>query len=113
MYLPTYLTLLSSAEQTLATSYRQVAGGHTGESEVVYPCETFAHRCTERAAALAPLITRYKDQRPAERDRLHPPGLVTARHGPIGLLRDLQDLYQLASLVEVTWTLVGQAATAH
>lgn len=28
----------------------------------------------------------------------------------MGLLRDLQDLYQLANLIEVTWTLVGQAA---
>jgi hypothetical protein len=27
------------------------------------------------------------------------------------MLRDLQDLYQLANLVDITWTVVGQAAS--
>ena len=30
----------------------------------------------------------------------------------MGLLRDLQDLYLLASMVDVTWTMVKQAASA-
>lgn len=41
---------------------------------------------------------------------MHPSGLTSPRSGPVGLLRDLQDLYQLANLVGITWTLVGQAA---
>lgn len=110
MHLPTYLTLLSSAEQTLAGSYLKVAGGHADEADVHYTCEDFARQCTGHAEALAPTVSRYADRRQAEPDRLHPPGLAAARGGPIGLLRDLQDLYQLASLVEITWTLVGQAA---
>jgi hypothetical protein len=39
-----------------------------------------------------------------------PAGLTTVRGGPVGLLRDLQDLYQLDNLVDSTWMLVGQAA---
>lgn len=110
MHLPIYLTLLSSAEQTLAGSYRQVAGGHADDADVRYTCEDFARRCAGHAEALDPIISRYRDRRQAEPDRLHPAGLAAARGGAIGLLRDLQDLYQLASLVEITWTLVGQAA---
>lgn len=32
------------------------------------------------------------------------------RSGPVGLIRDLQDLYLLANLVDVTWMMVKQAA---
>lgn len=34
------------------------------------------------------------------------------RSGPVGLLRDLQDLYLLASFVAITWDLVEQAGQA-
>ncbi|TCC49104.1 hypothetical protein E0H75_21455 [Kribbella capetownensis] len=33
-----------------------------------------------------------------------------SRSGAVGLLRDLQDLYTLASFVDTTWTVVKQAA---
>lgn len=110
MHLPAYLTLLSSAGQTQANSYRQVAVGHAGEPDVRYICEDFARQCAAHAEALAPIVVRYADRRQDEPDRLHPAGLTSPRSGPAGLLRDLQDLYQLASLVEITWILVGQAA---
>ena len=45
-----------------------------------------------------------------EPERLHADGLSETRSGPVGLLRDLQDLYLLASLVDITWTAVKQAA---
>lgn len=110
MHLPTYLSFLAAAEQRLAASYRQVAGGHPHEPEVAYPCRHFEFRCTAHTEALAPVISRYADLGPVEPDRLSPPGLVAASHGAIGLLRNLQDLYQLATLVDSTWSLVGQAA---
>jgi len=44
-----------------------------------------------------------------EPERLHADGLSETRKGPLGLLRDLQDLYLLASLVDITWTMVKQA----
>jgi hypothetical protein len=77
---------------------------------VHYTCGGFARTCDAHAAALAPLRERYAAYAEAEPDRLHAPGLTQARSGPIGLLRDLQDLYQLATLVASTWTLIGQAA---
>jgi hypothetical protein len=32
------------------------------------------------------------------------------RSGPVGLLRDLQDLHVLATLVQTTWTVIAQGA---
>ncbi|TSD98121.1 hypothetical protein FOS14_14125 [Skermania sp. ID1734] len=108
MYLSAYLTLLQSAEEALAESYRQVAQGHRLEADVHYICTTFARQCDERRAALTPVVERYGHA--GEPERLHPDGLSETRAGLIGLLRDLQDVYQLANLVDITWTLTGQAA---
>jgi hypothetical protein len=109
MHLATYLRLLHTAEGTLGDSYRVAADGHRADADVHYTCRRFAADCSGHAEALRPTIDRY-EHRELEPERLHPPGLATARNGPVGLLRDLQDLYQLASLVEITWTLIGQAA---
>ena len=86
MHLPAYLTLLSSAGQTQANSYRQVAVGHAGEPDVRYICEDFARQCAAHAEALAPIVVRYADRRQDEPDRLHPAGLTSPRSGPAGLL---------------------------
>jgi hypothetical protein len=110
MHLPTYLTLLSTAELALATSYRRVADGHAEEADVRYTCAHFDRHCTQHAQTLVPILQRYQDRRQAEPDRLSPLAMSAARSGPIGLLRDLQDLYQSAHLVDITWVLVGQAA---
>ncbi len=110
MYFSTYLTLLQSAGNTLAESYRQVAIGHQVDSDVYYMCLAFARQCDAHSAALMPTVERYAHVAEPEPERLHPLGLTAARVGPIGLLRDLQDLYQLANLVDITWTLTGQAA---
>jgi hypothetical protein len=55
-------------------------------------------------------VARYGEHREQEPERLHAAALDGTRTGPVGLLRDLQDLYLLASLTELTWTVVGQAA---
>ncbi|OHV06557.1 hypothetical protein BKN37_01640 [Mycobacterium talmoniae] len=110
MYLTTYLTLLHGAENMLAESYRQVASGHQLDFDVYYMCQSFARECDAHGSALVASVERYAHVVEPEPERLHPKGLTATRGGPVGLLRDLQDLYQLANLVDITWTLVGQAA---
>jgi hypothetical protein len=111
MTLPVYLGLLAEAERTLAGSFRQVADGHGQEPDVHVTCVTLADQCDAHRAALAPFADRYGGGRPDdEPERLHAQGLAGVRTGPVGLLRDLQDLYLLVSFVEITWTVVGQAA---
>ncbi|MFC8303294.1 hypothetical protein ACFUCV_06365 [Specibacter sp. NPDC057265] len=111
MKLPVYLGLLHRSEGTLAASFRQVAEGHGHEPDVHFLCLTLAAQCDAHQKALAPIIARYGETRDEdEPERLHAQGLAETRSGPVGLLRDLQDLYLLASLVDITWTMVKQAA---
>lgn len=110
MHLSTYIGLLETGERTLAASFRQVARGHAAEADVHHTCLQLAARCDEHIGELAPVVERYGDAPAGEPERLHAEGLSQTRSGPLGLLRDLQDLYLLASYVDITWTLVGQAA---
>lgn len=110
MLLPVYLGLLHRAEQSLAESFRQVAEGHAAEPDVFHLCHTLAAQCEQHAEALRPVIDRYGEaDTEDEPERLHAEALPSTRSGPVGLLRDLQDVYVLASLVDITWTMIRQA----
>jgi hypothetical protein len=113
MNLDIYLGMLRQAEQTLAESFRHVADGHGAEPDVHFLCHTLAGQCEHHRELLLPVVQRYgEDRSDNEPERLHAQGLSETRSGPVGLLRDLQDLYLLASLVDVTWTMVKQAGSA-
>jgi hypothetical protein len=111
--LPVYLTLLAESESTLASSLRLVAEGHSDEPDVHSLCSTLAGQCDRHRERLEPIIQRIgrapEDEEP---ERLRADALEKTRSGPVGLLRDLQDLYLLASLTDVTWVMVKQAAQA-
>ncbi len=109
MHLATYLGMLHRGEQTLAESYRQVAEGHPDEPDVVHICALLADECDEHVRRLGPIVERYGEEPSGEPERLHAVGLSETRTGPLGLLRDLHDLYLLVSFVDLTWILVGQA----
>jgi hypothetical protein len=110
MHLATYLGLLDTSLRTLAESFRQVGHGHGDEPDVFQTCLLLAGRIDRQVQALAPVVMRYGEDREEEPERLHATGLESTRSGAVGLLRDLQDLYMLASLTDITWTVVGQAA---
>lgn len=112
MLLSVYLGLLHRAEQALAESFRQVAEGHGPEPDVFHLCHTLAQQCDAHAEALGPIVERYGEEKADEPDRLHAEALAETRSGPLGLLRDLQDLYVLGTLVQGTWLMVQQAALA-
>jgi hypothetical protein len=110
MHLSSYLGLLETGCATLAKSYRQVAEGHTAEADVKRMCEQFAGQCDHHEQLLRPFTERYGSHPSGEPERLHADGLSKTRTGGLGLLRDLHDLYLLASYLDMAWTLVGQAA---
>jgi hypothetical protein len=113
MNLATYLGLLHKAEQTLADAFRQVSDGHAAEPDIHFLCETLAKQCDSHVEALRPIVDRYGEQaRDNEPKRLHAESLGKTRSGPVGLLRDLQDVHMLATFVESTWTLISQAGAA-
>ncbi|GAA3929202.1 hypothetical protein GCM10023085_08220 [Actinomadura viridis] len=110
MHLSTYVGLLHTSLRTLADAFRQVGDGHAEEPDVHHICHVLATGIDGHVDRLAPIVERYGEHREEEPERLHAAGLDSTRSGPVGLLRDLQDLYMLASLTDITWTAVGQAA---
>lgn len=113
MNLKIYLGMLHQAEHTLAASFREVAAGHGTEPDVHFLCHTLAGQCDHHEEPLLPVVQRYgEDTSDNEPERLHAQGLSQTRGGPVGLVRDLRDLYLLASLVDVTWAMVKQAGSA-
>lgn len=110
MHLGHYLTLLRRAEADLASALRAVAQAHRDEADVFYLGRRLARQCDDHAALLEPLEARYAAKDPPEQllaDRFAGP-----RSGPLGLLRDLHDLYVIAAECDLCWTLVGQSARA-
>jgi hypothetical protein len=114
MHLVTYLGLAHRAERTFADSLRTVGEGHAQHPDVLFTCQALAKMSDEHVRRLTPILDRYGEQRHGadvdEPERLHADGLAEVRSGPVGLLRDLQDLHVLGTLVQTTWTVIRQAA---
>jgi len=110
-HLATYVTLADHSEKTLAQSLRAVAEGHANQADVFHICHTLAGWSDQHCEVLAPAVKRYDDQNDVdEPERLRAHALTASRNGEIGLLRDLQDLHLLATLVHSTWTVITQGA---
>jgi hypothetical protein len=110
-HLATYVGLADHSEQVLADSYRAVADGHADVADVHHLCLTLAGMCDEHRERLAPAVERYGEEDDLdEPERLRADALPHAREGEIGLLRDLQDLHLLATLVKSTWVVIAQGA---
>src|SRR5215218_639157 len=112
MHLANYLGLLHQAELELAKAFVEVAKAHGHEPDVHVLCLRFAEQGAGHAEALAPFVDRYGEDKPAEPERLHSELFGGTRSGGLGLLRDLHDLYLMATECEVTWALVGAGRTA-
>ncbi|MBP2705817.1 hypothetical protein JOL79_18540 [Microbispora sp. RL4-1S] len=111
MQLAHYLGLLHRSQSELAEAFRAIRRGHPREPDLSGVCERLAAQCHDQAYRLEPFLRRYAVDAAAEQpERLHVPLFSGARSGGLGLLRDLHDLYLLATECEVSWTLIGQAA---
>ena len=110
MQLAHELRSLHSAEGSLAAALRAVGDGHAQEIDIHHIADALAQQCDARADRLGPFADRYGDEEPSELDEPHRDLFGGVRSGPLGLLRDLNDLYLMACECELAWTLVGQAA---
>lgn len=110
MHLSHYLALMQKAETALADAFGGVAAAHADEADIQHICQRLAKQCAENARRLEPFAARYGENAPEEPERLHAQLFTGTRTGPLGLLRDLQDLYLMACQSDICWTLIGQAA---
>lgn len=109
-HLATYVGLVDHGEQALADSLRAVAQGHAHVADVFHTCHTLADMCDDHRHRLASVVERYGEQDVTEPARLRAQTMSETREGEVGLLRDLQDLHLLATLVQSTWTVITQGA---
>lgn len=110
MQLTKYLGLLRDAEAALSRAFEQVAAQHGDEPDVEHLCSVLSRQAGAHVKALDPVVARYGEQDDSEAERLAAAEFNGSRGGGAGLLRDLHDLYTLASFVDITWTVIGQAA---
>ena len=110
MHLAHYLAMLERAERNLGGAFREVGEGHAEEVDVFHLTRQLAQQCADHAEALERFRERYREQAPAEPDRLHTDIFGGVRQGSLGLLRDLHDLYLMATECDILWTLVAQGA---
>ena len=109
--LAVYVGLIEHTETILAQGLRDFARAHQAEGELAATADLLASWSEQHVRRLAPIRSRYGDEPNSEPDRLRAAETGPARStGPVGLLRDLQDLHMLASLAETTWTVLLQAA---
>jgi hypothetical protein len=112
MHLGHYLDMLIDAERNLAAGLRDAARAHADEPDIQHTAELCAVWCDHHVERLAPFVEYYVDQAPEPPAELHLDLYKGPREGPLGVLRDLHDLYLLATSCDITWALVGQAARA-
>jgi hypothetical protein len=112
MQLAHYLGMLHRAEQDFGAGLRHIARAHAAEVDVHHTALLLAAQCDQHVQRLQPFAERYGDEAPAEPDHLYADLFLGPRTGGLGLLRDLHDLYLLASSCDISWTMIGQAAKA-
>lgn len=112
MRLANYLGMLRDSEAVLARAFRQVADGHGSEPDVFFLCHTLAEQCDKHEELLIPIVERYGAERVDEPEHMAAVELSETRSGPLGLLRDLQDVCMLATMSDMSYTLVKQAGSA-
>lgn len=110
MQLAHYLGLLHRSQCELADALRAVRRAHPAEPDLTGVCERLAAQCGAGARRLEPFIRRYSPYAVDEPERMHLALFTGARRGRLGLLRDLHDLYLLATQCEISSTLLAQAA---
>ena len=110
MSLAVYIGLLHGAQTDLGDAFERVAGRHSDEHDVVFACERLARQCRGHVERLAPFVEKYGERGDDEPDRLYAQLFRDEAKGGLGLMRDLNDLYVMASECDITWTLIGQGA---
>lgn len=110
MLLAHYIGLAHRSQEDLARAFRTVGEAHLEEPDVFHLTGRLAGQCDRHAEALQPFAERYGEEAPDEPENLHSEIFAGPREGPLGLLRDLHDLYVMAAEVDMAWTLIAQAA---
>ncbi|MCC3160113.1 molybdopterin oxidoreductase [Hymenobacter sp. 15J16-1T3B] len=112
MHLPHYLGLLDHSEKQITKAFEQVARHHHDEPDIEQMCQKLSAWSREHRGKLVPFLQRYFETSSSEPARLKQQLLAPPRHGALGLIRDLHDLWLLTQEVQLCWTVIHQATLA-
>lgn len=110
MHIGRYIDLVYQTERNLATAFRKVSEAHGDEPDVYQSCQLLARWSDELGEEMEPFMASYKPENDKEPDRLTQTLLKDTRKGGMALLRDLHDLYLVATEVQICCTILKQAA---
>jgi hypothetical protein len=110
MHLPVMLDDLVATKRALADSFREVSLGHPQDADVHFLTMAFARECDEQVSELRELSRRFDGPFPADSGGVEIRSLMRAHAGPLGLLRDLQELHARTDRVITICQAVRQAA---
>jgi hypothetical protein len=110
MHIGRYIDLVHRTEADLAKAFRKVSKAHGDETDVYQICQLLAKWSDQLVEELAPFVEKYKQEKDKEPDRLTQTLLKETRKGGMALLRDLHDLYLVATEVQVCCTILKQGA---
>jgi hypothetical protein len=111
MQVANYLGLIRRAEENLAAAFERVGKQHAVEIDVLQMCKLFASWSKDHAENIKLLIEKYGEKKDDEPEDLLS-ALIETRMGALGMLRDLQGLWLMASEVELCYIILNQAAQA-
>lgn len=112
MFIANYIGLLHGSEIHLRDSLHQVAEHHKSEPDIEQTCKMLAGWSDMHIQHLEHFTKRYKEDKESEPGKLQKTLFHGTRKGGLGLLRDLHDLYILATEVEVSYMAITQASQA-
>lgn len=112
MHVGNYLGLVHTSEQQLADALIQVANHHGDEPDVEETCKLLSSWSRLHVEQLKPLVLRYAEDKSDEPERLNQVLFTEPRSGSLALMRDLHDLWLLASEVQLCWMVLDQASKA-
>ena len=107
-----YIRLAHHGETKLANAFAMVSDHHSHEPDVEETCRLLCSWSKRKSEAIRPFIAKYGEQRVKEPEVLYSDLFQGPRTGGIALLRDLHDLWLLATEAYISWTVLLQASLA-
>jgi anaerobic selenocysteine-containing dehydrogenase len=111
-HVPDHLGLLAEANEAFIKACESVSAHHVEETEVRYVLSLLAGFSREAVEMLKPFRAKYGQRDSREPENLRKELFSSAHVGALELLRDLQNLFVLASEVQILLTTVLQASQA-
>lgn len=107
-----YIRLAHHSETELAKAFGMISDHHGDEPDVEETCRLLCSWSKHKVEGIRPFISKYGEKRIEEPEQLYSDLFHGPRKGGLALLRDLHDLWLLATEAHIAWTVLLQASLA-